>query len=297
MAIENKHIAVLYGGISNEREVSLRSGQNVYTALKTLGYSCELIDTALPNALDKISCDIAFIALHGKGGEDGTIQSYLDQKNIPYTGSNAKASSLAMNKLKTKALIQQHKLPTPQYHALDTYTPDTLSFPVILKPIAEGSSRGVQLVDSPDSLHQHLQSIQKQDYFLEDYIPGKEITVGLLEQNNTVIALPVLELDPDNTFYDYEAKYTRGKTTFIIPSTLSKELNETCQLLGKTVHNLLGCKGFSRVDMRIHPEQGPFILEINTIPGLTELSDIPAQAKAAGISFEQLIETILKNAL
>lgn len=300
-AIKNKTITVLNGGFSREKEVSLRSGKNVYDALIRLGYKAKRLDPAYEDLIDS-KPEIVFNALHGQYGEDGSIQSLLDFYGIPYTGSGAMTSILAMNKLLTKQILKNNGLPSAKYVvANDAHFKAEwkLDFPVIIKPISEGSSVGCVIID------------KKEDYYdlalpvitsfgcclVEEFITGQEITVGILEKSTSLIALPILELRPKTRFYDYEAKYTDGMTEFILPAELSKEATKQCQEIAMKLHELLECRGMSRVDMIYNIDQGPFILESNTIPGLTDLSDLPAQAKCADISFEELIEIILRSAI
>lgn len=282
-------IAVLQGGPSSEREVSLNSGKNVIKAIKALGHTPIPVDPTGPESFKNLNIDLAFIALHGKYGEDGTVQSQLDAQEIPYIGSNAATSKHAFNKLKTKETIQ----------SLGFKTPHTSQFPQILKPIAEGSSINMEIFDTPEALKQKLKELgpDSQNYFTETHITGKEITVSIIEINKVPTALPILELrpKPNYKFYDYDAKYTPGATDFILPAELPAELTQTCQSQALALHNALNCKDFSRVDMIIDQNNTPQILEINTIPGLTNTSDLPASAKAHGLTFKNVIEIIIKN--
>ncbi len=294
-----RKVGVLCGGKTAEREISLISGNAVYEALTELGIPAVKIDPAT-DTLKPGDIDIAFIALHGSGAEDGTIQGHLETLNIPYTGSGILASAIAMDKHITKQLLLHNQLPTAPFWIPATplsVHPD-MSFPLIAKPIREGSSLGMAIIDEPAHYMETIIHLQKQfpEILVETFIAGKEITVSILEQDGIPQALPILELRPKNRFYDYEAKYTKGKTEFIIPASLSEAETDRCQKLAVQVHTLIGCRGISRVDMIVHPKKGPFVLEINTIPGLTPLSDLPAQAKAAGIEFPKLIEIILASA-
>lgn len=291
-------VGVLCGGISREREISLRSGKNVFEALKRLGYSPIYIDP-LTSDIRSEDIEIAFNLLHGQYGEDGTIQAYLDSINVKYTGSGTASSVLSMNKFFTKNIMKLHNLPTPNYAIIRTpETPQNLTFPLFVKPISEGSSVGVEVVDTPETFAKQVAPLLElfPACLVEEFIEGQEITVGVLEYNNKVVKLPILELKPHNRFYDYDAKYTPGKTDFILPANLSPEVTEQCQNLSLQLHKLLNCKTVSRVDMIVHPKRGPFILELNSIPGMTDTSDLPAQAKAAGISFDELVQIILETA-
>ncbi|MBT5954060.1 D-alanine--D-alanine ligase [bacterium] len=297
-SLKEKTIGILYGGFSEEREVSLRSGNNIKQALDTLGYKSILIDPAI-TPLHSQQFDIAFIALHGKFGEDGTCQSYLEQKGIPYTGSDAKASALAMNKYYSKCFMIENKLPTPQFQLITKDNPSThLSFPIILKPIDGGSSVDVFKISNSTELKSTLSKVfeRYQMIMAESFIEGREITVGVIDMPEPT-ALPVLELESKNSFYDYEAKYTNGMTTFILPARLSDALTKKAQRYAKIMHEKMGCKGMSRTDMIVDSSDDLHLLEINTIPGMTNLSDLPAQAKEAGISFSSLVDIILKRAI
>ncbi|MBT6120593.1 D-alanine--D-alanine ligase [bacterium] len=296
-SLKEKTIGILYGGFSEEREVSLRSGVNIKQALDTLGYKSVLIDPAR-TPLYSQHFDIAFIALHGKFGEDGTCQSYLEQKGIPYTGSGAKASALAMNKYYSKCFMIENDLPTPQFQLLTKNNSSThLSFPIILKPIDGGSSVDVFKISNSTDLTDSLSTLFNRYPIImaESFIEGRELTVGVIDMPEPS-ALPVLELQSQNSFYDYEAKYTTGMTKFILPARLPDDLTKKAQYYAKQMHEKMGCKGMSRTDMIVDDSDSLYLLEINTIPGMTNLSDLPAQAKEAGISFASLVELILKRA-
>ena len=265
-----------------------------------LGYHCVALDPGTdPTWVSGI--DVAFIALHGKYGEDGTIQAFLEGKKIPYTGSRVSASVLGMNKLATKQFLSAYHYPMPDYYVSTSplkTLPSSFMFPVILKPVDGGSSVDVFVADSEDELRQFSAMLHRiyGTFLLESFIDGKEITVGVLEMPDPV-ALPVLELRPCNRFYDYDAKYTPGATEFVIPAEISEKETLAIQALAKQAHTLLGCRGMSRVDMIVHPDQGPKLLEVNTVPGLTNTSDLPAQARAYGIKFDDLVSWILSSAL
>ena len=297
---KNKIITVLCGGDSQEREVSLRSGHNVYQALLALGYNTEIRDPLTVNFTNE-SLDIVFLALHGPGYEDGTIQQQLELSKIPYTGCGIFASQIGMDKVKTKLICENNHLPIPSYqlcHEPLTSLPSLFSFPVILKPVSEGSSIDVFIVDTPHELltKSTLLTRSYSTYLLEEFIEGRELTVGLAEQQE-LIALPILELKTKNRFYDYEAKYTQGLTSFVLPASVTEHEKTLLFNYSKQLFKLASCSGFARVDYRLCPQRGPFILEINTIPGLTDTSDIPAQAKEYGWAFNQFISIILISAL
>jgi len=287
------HIGVICGGTSHEADISKRSGQGVFDALHRLGYSASIIDPVNHHTL--LDCDTAFIALHGPGGEDGTIQGFFETIGTPYTGSRTRACAVTMNKRVTNTLLRQTNLPCPTALRIE----DTPSGPVVIKPESEGSSFGVYIVDQatdiPDIYHRVLAEFGSA--MIEPYIPGTEITVSLLEKNGHFIPLPILELQPvQHRFYNYEAKYTAGATQFILPANLPERVTHQCQAIAQTAFTTLGCRGFARVDMRVTPDNTPYILEVNSIPGLTELSDLPAQAKHAGIDYDELIHIMLQSA-
>lgn len=288
-------VGVLYGGWSSEREISIISGKRVADALRKCGYDIIEIDVGRDIAL-KLSeekIDIAFIMLHGKPGEDGTIQGLLETMNIPYTGSGVLASALSINKVLTKRILESSGIPTPEFiHPIRDNKPD-MDTPYLIKPVSEGSSVGISIVREKKTYRKAIEkAIEYGDFFIEKYIEGKEVTVGILGD----IALPVLELVPENEFYDYEAKYTDGMTEFIIPARLSDEMTEKTQEIALEAHRILGCCDFSRVDFIVQNED-VFVLEINTIPGMTELSDLPAEALEMGIDYNELVERILELAI
>jgi D-alanine-D-alanine ligase len=302
MKIINKQsvVGVISGGFSKEREVSLRSGKNVFEALQRLDYKVKHLDPSLDNILES-GIDIAFIALHGQYGEDGTIQSFLDAAGIPYTGSGPEASILGMNKLYSKQLLEKNGLPTPKYWFVEKGAslvfPD--AYPAIIKPISEGSSMDVFIVDTEGD-YKEKAAYMKGVYgcfMVEEYIVGKEVSVGVLEKPEGVSTLPILELRSRNRFYDYEAKYSEGFTRFILPAEIGGDVTKLCSQYAIRMHELLGCRGFSRIDMMLDENRGPMILELNSIPGMTSLSDLPAQAKCAGMTFDDLVETILKSSV
>ena len=288
-------IGVLYGGWSSEREVSIRSGKKVASALKNRGYEVIEIDVDrnIAFVLSSEKIDIAYVMLHGKPGEDGTIQGLLETMDIPYTGSGILASSLAINKVIAKKVFQFSGIQTPEfkYPIKDNEIP--LEFPYLIKPVSEGSSVGMSIVREK-AQHEKAVSIANEygDCFAEKYINGKEITIGILGD----LALPILELVPKKEFYDYEAKYTKGMTEFIIPARLSEDVSKMSKNLALKAHRALGCRDFSRVDFVVD-DNNIYVLEVNTIPGMTDLSDVPAEAKAMGIEYDELVERILRLAL
>jgi len=297
------------GGRSGERDVSLRSGKNVLNSLRSQGFKAISLDAdeKLIDNLKKNKIDIAYIMLHGKFGEDGTVQGLLEHFGIPYTGSKILASALAMNKVASKRIFLATGIPTPPYLPID---PDTdvkkqcekikriFPFPLVVKPISEGSSLGVSIVREEEKLEKVLsETVEKfKDVFIEEYIKGKEVTVGILGTGDDLTALPILELKPKAEFYDYKAKYTAGGTDFILPAKLPKDLYKHTQEIALRAHRALFCYGVSRVDIIIGRDHTPYVHEVNTIPGMTDRSDLPAEAQCAGISFDELVLKILESA-
>ena len=309
MNLQRKRIGVLMGGLSSEREVSLKSGQNVYEALRRRGYRAHAIvldhpDQIVP-ALGEI--DIAFLCLHGGIGEDGTLQALLDVLGVPYVGSGVLACALAMNKLQAKRIFVSQKLPTaPWVEYAGELWPEwqervatEIGFPCVVKPVREGSSIGVHIVHTAEELIPACQATQSEfgEFFVEQFIPGKEITAGILRLDGEDRALPLIELRPHREFYDYIAKYTPGECEFIIPAELDAQTTARVQQLALQAHKVLGCFGFSRVDLRVTPQNEPYLLEVNTLPGMTNTSDLPKAAAAMGIEFDDLVERMLLTAV
>lgn len=296
--LKNKKIGVLMGGFSSEREISLRSGKNVLNILKSAGYNAIAIDVQ-ENFLDVLKqekIDVAFNVLHGKFGEDGRIQSILDFLKIPYTGSGFEASSIAINKVLSKQTVSLYGVATAPFQIIKSQSDfDRISFPLpwIIKPIDEGSSIGVQIIkDKKQSLKYDL---NKTRYFVEQFIEGTEITIGVLDNGHTRTVLPILQLAPKNEFYDFESKYTKGMTNFILPAKLPEAIYKKAQDFALRAHEAIECSGATRSDFIVN-DSGIYFLEINTNPGMTETSDIPEQAKAQGLSLITLCEEILKSA-
>ncbi len=295
--LKHKTIGVLMGGASSEREISLRTGRSIYKALKEEGYQAVAIDVGrnIVADLKKQKIDLAFIALHGPLGEDGTIQGLLEVLGIPYTSSGVLASALAMDKEKTKEVFLAYKILTPAWRVMKKgQTPKIQKYPVVVKPVCQGSAVGVSIIDQPAQLSQALrQSFRYDDKtMIEQYIAGIELTVGVL--NNK--ALPVIRIIPQNKFYDFESKYAPGGSQHLIPAGISAALEKKARLLGVAAHEALGCRGATRVDMILDRQNRLFVLEVNTIPGMTETSLLPDAAKAAGYSFNELVLAIAQDA-
>lgn len=298
-------IAVLYGGLSSEREVSLRSGKNVYDALIRLGYkNVKLVDVNkdVAHKLTENEIELAYNALHGKYGEDGCIQGILELLGIDYTGCGVFSSSACMNKNHTKNILKNYDIPliksvlVGQNDNVEEKIKG-LNYPLMLKPVSEGSSIGMYKVNNSTELTESFKKALacKQDVLIEEFLVGICATVGVLDNIDTTFATEILELRTKNEWYDYESKYTHGMTEFILPAEISEELTKTVKEIAIEAHKACSCSGVSRVDFLI-VNNIPYVLEINTSPGMTDLSDLPAQAKAMGISYDELVLIILNNA-
>ena len=300
-------IAVLCGGLSSEKEVSLRSGKNVLGALQRLGYkNAELVvvDKNIAQTLSENKYELAYNALHGKYGEDGCIQGILELLQIPYTGCGVMSSAVCMNKEYTKRMLAAVK-EVPLIKSVFVRKGEdvmqackNLNYPLITKPVSEGSSFGMTKVNKPEELEAAYNEAVKynDDVLIEEFINGFFITVGVLEDGDETFATEILEIRPKNEWYDFEAKYTKGMSDFIVPSTsLSKEATEEIKKIAVLAHQGAGCRGVSRVDFMVKDDK-PYFLEINTSPGMTDTSDLPAQANAMGINYDNLVLMILNNA-
>jgi len=294
-------VAVLFGGRSAERDVSLKSGGAVLAALQRSGVDAHAFDPAQRDLSDlrKEKFDRVFIALHGRYGEDGTVQGALELLGIPYTGSGVMASAIAMDKWRTKMVWQAAGLPIPEYEALTAPTDwnavaDHLDLPLFVKPASEGSSVGVAKVKSVEELPAAYAEAAKHDKVViaESFMSGGEYTVAILNGR----ALPVIKIEPANEFYDYEAKYLRDDTRYLCPSGLSLEDEAAMQDLALLGFQLIGGEGWGRVDFLRGEDGKPYLLEVNTSPGMTDHSLVPMAARQAGISFEQLVLQVLEGA-
>ena len=308
MSAKKLSIAILTGGDSDERGISLLSGDGVYNALRETNHTIQIIDPSIKSDLAKLiseDIDIAFIALHGKGGEDGKIQGFLESIGLPYTGSGVLASAVAMNKITTKIIYKEAGLITPDYVVYKETeenfikeTKERLSFPCVLKAATEGSAIGVYIVHAEDELIPALNRAKMlSNYiFAEKYIIGKEYTVAVLGEDSCE-ALPVIAINASNEFYDYEAKYTKGRSTHICPAEISEGLTRLLKDIALNAHKALGCYGVSRSDFIVDEHENVYIIETNTIPGMTETSLLPEAAQAHGLSFTQLCEKMIEFAL
>lgn len=299
--LKSKKIAVLMGGLSEEREVSLMSGAAVHQALVSRGYDALAIDVDrdISGVLAREGVEAAFIALHGRYGEDGTIQGVLELMGIPYTGSGVLASALALNKIYAKAAFRAAGLRVAPYTVLgrgESLALESLGFPlpVVVKPSQEGSSVGISIVKTADLIGPALELAFAYDreILVEQFIEAREIQVGILADR----ALGAIEIVPLNEFYDFDAKYTAGKAEHIYPARLREDLYERALETGLAAHNALGCSDYSRVDLLVTESGECFVLEVNTLPGMTATSLLPEIAQGSGISFEDLVERILLSA-
>jgi D-alanine-D-alanine ligase len=296
-----KRIVVLMGGLSAEREVSLRTGTAVLRALQESGLDAVGLDAGhdLPARLRELAAEVVFISLHGRFGEDGTVQGLLELLQIPYTGSGVLASSVAMNKLVTKQLLLHHGVDTPTcvaYRAGDDQAAllaAQQSYPLVVKPAREGSTIGVSIVEDAVGLQAGLVEALRHDslVLVEEFIAGAEVTVGVLGDQ----PLPVIQVVPKGGFYDYQSKYTPGQTEYLLPAPLPAEILDRLQTAAVAACRALGCRGAARVDFIVRGDR-LFCLEVNTIPGMTETSLLPKAAAAAGINFRELVLRILADA-
>lgn len=301
-------VGVLMGGVSAEREISLKSGKAVCESLRQLGMEFIALDLKSSDRQENIgllkaqAIDCAFLALHGKFGEDGDIQQVLEDLGIPYTGSGVRSSRLAMDKIASQGIFEDCGLNVPGYVVIERETRNSvdffleqkkLNFPIVVKPAMQGSSVGLSIADNRADLENSFDLAFSFDerLLVEEYIRGREITVAILDEE----ALPVIEIIPKKRFFDYEAKYCAGMTEYVVPAELETKLSRDIKEKALRAHKALGCSGCSRVDMILRGNI-PFILEINTIPGLTDTSLLPKAAKVRGISFAQLCVKLIELA-
>lgn len=299
---KEKRIGVLYGGLSSEREISVKSGKAMLAALERKGYHVIGIEVGKDIVSQILSekIDVAVLGLHGKLAEDGTVQGLLECLGIPYTGSGVMASAIGMNKILTKRLVESQKIKTPSYtvfHAKkDSFKKleRQLRYPIVVKAQAEGSTRGTAIVFEKRKLREAVDDAARYDdtILLEKFIKGPQVTVSILSGR----ALPLIEIVPKSGFYDYHSKYTKGATEYIIPARVSKQTTKLAQEVSLKVFELLQCRGYARADFMVDPKGTPWFIEINTLPGMTDTSLVPMAAKKAGISFDDLVEQILWGA-
>ncbi|MEW6189218.1 MAG: D-alanine--D-alanine ligase [Actinomycetota bacterium] len=312
MKVKEK-IAVLMGGRSLEREVSLKSGRRVSDALKEKGYKViQLdIDENLVDNLLREDVDLVYIALHGKYGEDGTVQELLEILGVPYTGPGVYSSIVGFDKVLSKEIFQIEGIPTPKFYALSSGSfkemgasgvlgevIKKIGLPIVVKPACQGSALGIKFAKTPEELPSALIGALSYDdkVLLEEYIRGKEVAVSIIG-NTDPQPLPVVEIVPQKEFFDFESMYTMGMTDYYVPARISKELTEKVQNTAVKVHRILRCRDVSRVDMIIGEDEVPYVLELNTSPGMTETSLLPMAAKAAGMEFPDLVDKLVRLAL
>jgi D-alanine-D-alanine ligase len=297
-------VAVVMGGPSSEREVSIATGQCVLRSLAKLEYETRSLDfdESFIDAIRGLAPEAVFNALHGPGGEDGTIQGILDHLRIPYTGSGLRAASLAIDKHLTKKLLSAEGLPTPAWDTFDfdggtlPLLPGSLNLPLVVKPRDEGSSAGVTMVRTHEEWSRAMIALSETRSMViaEEFIAGREFSCGILAE----APLPVAEILPQgHEFYSYEAKYAEGGSRHDVPARVDRDLAHRLQMLALSAHRLLGLRDYSRTDFIVTKEGRPYILEINALPGLTPTSIFPEECAAAGIGFEALVENLTKAAL
>jgi D-alanine-D-alanine ligase len=302
--VTNKRIGVLMGGLSSEREVSLASGAAVLEALRSKGYDAVGIDVGrdVAERLRQEGINVAFNGLHGKYGEDGAIQGLLEVLGIPCTGSGILASAMGMNKIVSKTLFRSYGLQVGPYHVVERGDRNGLAaakagigFPLVVKPSCEGSSVGVSLVHDEKAYGPaaELAFSYDREILVEKYLQGMEVQVGVLGGR----ALGAIEIVPRDVFYSYKAKYEKGMSDHFFPARIPRDLTQRVLDAGLAAHHALGCRGYSRVDFIIDRDGVPFILEVNTLPGMTATSLLPEIAQGAGIPFPDLVEEILRLAL
>jgi D-alanine-D-alanine ligase len=327
------NIILLVGGTSTERYISKLTSKSIYNALINLGHNVVLLDPAYgdnqPSEPEKFfdennygeisnsnyikcfnrkefdSADLVFIGLHGKWGEDGTVQAILDLKGIKYTGSKTLSSAVTMDKILSKILFDKFNIPTPKWFAFNNSEisadevaeriENEISFPAIIKPNDQGSTVGLSICRNRNDVKQALYVAKdySEKILVEEFIPGRELTVGIVGD----VALPVLEIKPKHEIYDYECKYTSGMSEYIVPANIPEEISKQLQNTSLQAFKALECEGYARIDFRLSPENKFYLLEINTLPGMTSLSLVPKMAKAIGMSFEDLIDKIIQLSL
>ncbi len=325
-------VAVLMGGRSSEREISLRTGRGCAQALRNLGHDVTSVDgvdgAVLPagqeemaaRSLDDVrvlpregmlealrtpavrEADVVFLALHGNWGEDGTVQGALELAGKVYTGSGVLASAVAMDKAMSKRVFEREAIPTPHWMMIEAGVAGRAldvkllgGYPLVVKPNSEGSTVGLSIVSHPSELQPAIAKASEYDshVLVEQYIAGRELTVAVIGE----VAYPVVEIEPKSGFYDYAAKYTKGASTYTCPAKLGTELSKHVRELGLEAAQALGCTGVSRVDLRLSEDEEPYVLEVNTLPGMTPTSLVPMAAAAKGMSYDQLVARILDLAL
>jgi len=306
-----KKVLILMGGESQEREVSLRSGRAVHKALLNIGYEAVTLDFTRESLhkVIEIHPDVVFIALHGKKGEDGTVQGFLDLLDIPYTGSGVAASAICMNKILSKKMFSFENIPTADYMILDKHfldeaevnidaLIDNMGLPMVIKAATQGSSIGTFIVRKREMIEKAIRDALTFDseVLAEKFIDGVEITASVIG-NQTAVVLPLIEITAVNEFYDYESKYTPGMCSHIIPARIDQSASKEIEQIAARTYEAFHCRGFARIDLIVDKKGDPYVLEVNTVPGMTEMSLVPDAARAAGMEFEQLVDHLVKLAL
>lgn len=289
-----RKVAVFMGGPSSEAEVSIRSGTAIAKGLRECGYDVQEVVLRDASFVVPTGVDAIFLALHGAYGEDGSIQAELNRRGIPYTGSGAQASRISFDKEETKRVLDRAGIPTAAWRPVQAGATCPLPFPVVVKPTCEGSSIGVHRVDGADAWPSALAEALRHGgrAIAEAFIPGRELTVGVVDGET----LPVVEIEAPSGWYSFDAKYTKGACRYTVPANLPDPLAAACRSIGLRTYKALGCRGMGRVDFRLAPDGGLFVLEMNTIPGFTETSLLPKSAAAAGIVFSELCGRIMESA-
>lgn len=302
---KTQKIAVLMGGPSAEREISFLTGNAIVEALTDKGYNVVGLDIIPEKIMEQLRASgvtVVFNAVHGLFGEDGRLQGVLDMMQMPYTGSGVLASAVAMDKAATKRIFHAMSIPTPkyliltdkeQYNALNIIS--EFQLPLVVKPASQGSSLGVVIVEVAEELPRALDTAFSfgKEVVIEEFIKGKELTVAILEVDGKITAFPVINIVPHSGVYDYNSKYTKGETEYLVPAPLAQELTEKVQRTAVEAYKAIGCSGIARADVMLDEEGNVFILELNTVPGMTATSLVPKAAAAIGISFGDLCEKIL----
>lgn len=306
---KNQVVAVVMGGPSAEREVSLNTGAAIANALREYGYTnvveIDLDPRNFGKQLAESKAEVVFNAVHGLYGEDGRLQTLLEIREMPYTGSGMIASVSCMDKVITKRMLRDAGISTPaclivnkKESGIKEKIMERFSLPVVIKPASQGSSIGVEIVKEENQLDEALANAFKysRDILVEEFIGGKELTVSMMQKDGEVVALPVIHIAPHSGMYDYHSKYTKGATEYICPADLDEETTKKVQEISKQAYEVLGCSGVARADVMLDEEGNGYVLEINTVPGMTATSLVPKAAAAAGISFPELCNIILQSA-
>ncbi len=305
MSLEEKRIGVLMGGASSERDISLKSGMAVFEALKAVGLDAVSLEVKnetedeVKSLLSNSHVDAVFIAMHGGFGEDGRLQHILEKIHMPFTGPKEKSSRLAMDKLVSRRLFEKSGLLVPAYVCLKKQDSlkiiDRLHFPLVVKPTSQGSSIGISFIDAFEKVEEAVALAFQYDdtVLIEEFIEGREITVSVLDGE----PLPIVEIIPKKKFFDFQAKYEKGMTDYVVPADLSEAIARASQKDAVVAYRTLDCRHLSRVDMILKEDRLPYVLEVNTIPGFTATSLFPKAARAAGVSFQELCTKLLEFAV